>query len=154
IHNNSEQTIYYEDATLEFFGLPIAYLPYFWSPDPTVKRKTGFLAPQFVMSNSLGFGVTTPFFWAIAPNYDLTISPTFLTRQGVLGEVEWRHRLENGSYNIRAAGIVQGDTSAFLPSPWGAGDRELRGSLESAGLFYINEKWKWGWNVALLSDKW
>ena len=40
IHNNSEQTIYYEDATMEIFGIPVAYLPYFWTPDPTVKRKT------------------------------------------------------------------------------------------------------------------
>ena len=30
---------------IEFLGVPIAYIPYFWSPDPTVKRKTGFLTP-------------------------------------------------------------------------------------------------------------
>jgi len=154
IHNNSEQTIYYEDASLEVFGLPVAYLPYFWTPDPTVKRKTGFLAPRYVYSSSLGVGASVPFFWAIAPNFDLTFTPTILSRQGVLGEVEWRHRLENGSYNIRAAGILQRDSDAFLDSPFGPGDREERGSLESTGLFYINENWKWGWDVALVSDKW
>lgn len=154
IHNNSEQTIYYEDATLEILGLPVAYLPYFWTPDPTVKRKTGFLAPRYVISNTLGVGVGIPFFWAIAPNYDLTLTPTFLTRQGVLGEAEWRHRLETGAYNIRIAGISQQDPEAFLPSPRGAGDRDFRGSLESAGEFYINSHWKWGWDIALVSDKW
>jgi len=154
IHNNSEQTIYYEDATLEILGLPVAYLPYFWTPDPTVKRKTGFLAPRYVISNTLGFGVGVPFFWAIAPNYDLTITPTILTRQGILGEAEWRHRLETGSYNIRIAGINQLDPDAFLPSPRGPGDRDWRGSLESAGQFHINERWKWGWDIALVSDKW
>jgi LPS-assembly protein len=154
IHNNSERTIYYENATLEIAGIPVAYLPYFWTPDPTVKRKTGFLSPRYIVSNSLGYGVSVPFFWAIAPNYDLTIAPTFLTRQGVLGQVEWRHRLENGSYNIRAAGIRQLEKEAFLPSPYGPGDRDFRGSLESTGLFYLNERWKWGWDVALLSDKW
>jgi len=154
IHNNSEQTIYYEDATLEILGLPVAYLPYFWTPDPTVKRKTGFLAPRYVISNTLGVGVGIPFFWAIAPNYDLTITPTFLTRQGVLGEAEWRHRLETGAYNIRIAGISQQDPDAFLPSPRGAGDRDWRGSLETAGQFHINDRWKWGWDIALVSDKW
>lgn len=154
IHNNSERTIYYEDATLEILGLPVAYLPYFWTPDPTVKRKTGFLAPRYVYSNSLGFGLSVPFFWAIAPNYDLTVSPTYLSRQGLLGQVEWRHRLETGSYNIRAAGIDQQDPDAFLDSPRGAGDRDFRGSLETTGLFYINERWKWGWDIALVSDKW
>jgi LPS-assembly protein len=154
IHNNSERTIYYENATLEFYGMPIAYLPYFWSPDPTVKRKTGFLSPRFVVSNSLGTGISTPFFWNLAPNYDLTFSPTFLTRQGVLGEVEWRHRLATGAYNIRAAGIFQRDSDAFLPSPFGPGDRDTRGSLETTGEFFINDKWKWGWDIALMSDKW
>jgi len=154
IHNNSEQTIYYEDATLEILGLPVAYLPYFWTPDPTVKRKTGFLAPRYVASNTLGFGAQIPFFWAIAPNYDLTVAPTLLSRQGVLGEAEWRHRLETGSYNIRIAGISQLDPDAFLPSPRGAGDRDLRGSLETTGQFYLNERWKWGWDLTLVSDKW
>ncbi|MCG7394704.1 LPS-assembly protein LptD [Microvirga sp. ACRRW] len=154
IHNNSEQTIYYEDATLEILGLPVAYLPYFWTPDPTVKRKTGFLAPRYVISNTLGVGASLPFFWAIAPNYDLTLAPTFLTRQGVLGQAEWRHRLETGAYNIRVAGIDQQDKDAFLPSPRGPGDRDFRGSLETAGQFNINERWKWGWDIALVSDKW
>ena len=154
IHNNSEQTIYYEDSTLEILGLPVAYLPYFWTPDPTVKRKTGFLSPRYVYSTSLGVGASIPFFWAIAPNYDLTVTPTVLSRQGILGQVEWRHRLDNGFYNIRAAGIVQQDKEAFLVSPRGPGDREERGSLETTGLFYINQHWKWGWDIALLSDKW
>ncbi|MBD2749746.1 LPS-assembly protein LptD [Microvirga sp. BT688] len=154
IHNNSERTIYYEDATLELLGIPVAYLPYFWTPDPTVKRKTGFLAPRYVYSNTLGYGGSVPFFWAIAPNYDLTISPTILSRQGLLGQVEWRHRLENGTYNIRATGINQLDPEAFLPPPYGAGDRDFRGSLETSGEFFINQNWRWGWDIALVSDKW
>ena len=154
IHDNSERTIYYEDATLEFAGVPIAYLPYFWSPDPTVKRKTGFLAPRYVLSNTLGTGVATPFFWALAPNYDLTLTPTFLSRQGFLGEAEWRHRLENGQYSIRGAGIFQQDKNAFLPSPFGARERDFRGSLETTGLFFLNERWKWGWDISLVTDKW
>jgi LPS-assembly protein len=153
IHNNSERTIYYEDATLEFGGIPIAYVPYFWTPDPTVKRKTGFLAPRYIASNTLGTGAALPFFWAIAPNYDLTVTPYYLSRQGVLGQAEWRHRLMSGSYNVRAAGIIQQEPEAFLPSPYGAGDRSERGSLETSGLFHINERWKWGWDIVLLSDK-
>ena len=74
--------IYYENATLELFGCPIAYMPYFWTPDPTVKRKTGFLAPHYIASSSLGTGVSIPFFWDVAPNYDLTLQPTFLTPPG------------------------------------------------------------------------
>ena len=45
IHDQGEQMIYFEDARLEFFGVPLAYMPYFSTPDPTAKRKTGFLIP-------------------------------------------------------------------------------------------------------------
>jgi LPS-assembly protein len=154
IHNNSERTIYYENATLEIGGIPVAYLPYFWTPDPTVKRKTGFLTPRYVISNSLGYGGSIPFFWALAPNYDLTFTPTLFSRQGLLAQAEWRHRLANGHYYIRGAGIQQQEKDAFLPSPIGPGDRDWRGSLESTGQFFINEHWTWGWDVSLLSDKW
>ncbi|WP_188518178.1 LPS-assembly protein LptD [Alsobacter metallidurans] len=154
IHKNEERTVYYEDATLEFYGVPIAYVPFFSAPDNTVKRKTGFLAPHYVASSAIGYGVATPFFWALAPNYDLTITPTFLTRQGVLGDVEWRHRLINGSYNVRATGIFQQDPHAFLQPPYGAGDRDFRGAIDSRGKFLLNDKWVWGWDVAASSDKW
>ena len=154
IHNNQERTIYYENATLELAGIPIAYVPYFWSPDPTVRRLSGFLAPTYVASSALGFGVTTPYFFNLAPNYDVTVAPTLLTRQGLLGQAEFRHRVDNGLYNIKATGIAQQDTSAFLDPPLGAGDRELRGSVESTGLFFINDRWKWGWDATVVSDKW
>ena len=45
IHDQDEKMLYFETAQLEFFGVPIAYLPYFSTPDPTVKRKSGFLIP-------------------------------------------------------------------------------------------------------------
>ena len=45
IHDQGEKMMYFEDARLEFVGVPIAYFPYLSAPDPTVKRKTGVLMP-------------------------------------------------------------------------------------------------------------
>lgn len=154
IHKKSEQTIYYEDARVEFAGIPMAYIPYMSGPDSTVKRKTGFLAPKFINTGALGFGVGLPYFLNLAPNYDLTLTPTFLTRQGVLGQVEWRHRLLNGSYTIRASGIFQQDKGAFVAGPLGPGDDSFRGSVETTGKFYINPRWTVGWNAAMSTDRW
>jgi LPS-assembly protein len=153
IHKKSEQMIYYEDARLEFAGVPIAYIPFMSGPDATVKRKTGFLAPKFINTSALGYGVGLPYFINLAPNYDLTVTPTYLSRQGLLGEVEWRHRFVNGSYNIRAAGIFQQEKEAFLPSPFGAGDDEFRGSVESSGKVFINPRWNFSWDVAAATDR-
>lgn len=154
IHKKSEQTIYYEDSRIEFAGVPLAYIPYMSGPDSTVKRKTGFLSPTFINTGALGFGVGLPYFINLAPNYDVTLTPTYLTRQGLLGQMEWRHRLENGSYNIRAAGIFQQEPEAFLASPYGARDNDFRGSLETTGKFFINPRWNFGWDIAMSTDRW
>jgi LPS-assembly protein len=153
IHNQETHVIYYEDAWLEVAGVPLAYIPYFSAPDPTVNRLSGFLTPHYVNSTYLGSGFGVPYFFNLAPNYDITVDPSYLTKQGFFGDVEWRHRLDNGAYNIRLTGIDQQDPAAFIVSPYGAGNRQFRGSLESQGVFYINDKWKYGWDITALSDK-
>ncbi|WP_299563156.1 LPS-assembly protein LptD [Enterovirga sp.] len=154
IHNNQERRIYYEGASLEFAGIPVAYVPYFYTPDPSVRRESGFLAPRYIHTKALGFGVSVPYFWAIAPDRDLTLQPSGMSRQGFLMQAEYRQRFETGAFNLRGAGIFQQGPSAFLPAPFGAGNREARGSLETTGRFNINERWHYGWDIALLSDKW
>jgi LPS-assembly protein len=164
ISRGSEQVIYYEDASLEFFGYSIGWIPYFSSPDPSVSRKSGWLTPRYVHKGSLGFGVQLPYYFALAPNYDLLYTATPLSRQGLMNSVEWRHRLETGVYNIRASGIFQADPRAFQAGPFGPNytpdatnpngrPRHFRGSVETTGKFLINDRWKFGWDINLATDK-
>ncbi|MBX6425330.1 MAG: LPS-assembly protein LptD [Variibacter sp.] len=149
IHDENEKTIYFEDARFELFGMPIAYFPYFWTPDPTVKRKTGLLQPHVLTSTYYGVGVQVPFFWNLAPNYDITLAPMITTRQGPLMMGEWRHRLINGAYAIRASGIFQSDRKPFVGT---TGDRDFRGAIETKGDFRLSQNWYWGWDASLFTD--
>jgi LPS-assembly protein len=149
IHNTKEQTIYYENATIELLGVPFAWVPFLSSPDSTVNSKSGILLPHYVYNSLLGYGVGVPIYWAMAPNYDLTVTPTYLTQQGLFTEALFRQRLMYGSYNIRLSGIFQNDPSAF-PAP---GNGSFRGSVESKGEFFLSNKWSVGWDAALWSDK-
>ena len=149
IHDQNEKMLYFETAQLEFFGVPIAYMPFFSTPDPTVKRKSGFLMPGFSEASTYGFATEIPYYWSIAPDMDATFSPRITTRQGVLMQAEFRQRLINGSYQIRAYGIDQLDPGAFAGQP---GDRQFRGGVETKGQFAINDKWVWGWDGVVLSD--
>ena len=155
IHDESERVIHYEDARLEFFGVPLAWIPFFSHPDPTVTRKSGFLLPAVRTDTKTGFGIDIPYFWALAPDYDATLTVTPLSRQGVLLQGEWRQRLISGAYTVRGAGIFQLDKSAFDLGPGrdSTGLRDFRGSLETAGEFAINKRWLWGWEASLLSDR-
>ena len=41
--------------------MPIAYFPYFFHPDPTVKRQSGFFS-EFINTQNLGFSAKIPYF--------------------------------------------------------------------------------------------
>ncbi|HEU4661382.1 MAG TPA: LPS-assembly protein LptD [Pseudolabrys sp.] len=151
IHDQNEKMIYFEDASLEFFGKPIAYLPYFSAPDPTVKRKSGLLIPTVGFNSIYGTSATIPYYWALAPNYDATFAPMITTRQGLLPQAEYRQRFENGALAIRGAGIYQLDPNAF--DAGAPGHRKWRGAIESSGQFALNDKWVWGWDGIAVSDK-
>ncbi|HEY7231721.1 MAG TPA: LPS-assembly protein LptD [Pseudolabrys sp.] len=155
IHDQAEKMIYFEDARLEFFGKPLAWLPYFSAPDPTVKRKTGLLMPTLSSSSIYGAAIEIPYYWALAPDYDATFAPMITTKQGPLLQGEFRQRLINGAYSIRAAGIYQLDKDYFIRDNGTTtpGFRDWRGSVESTGLFALNNKWVWGWDAAMLSDR-
>ncbi len=152
VHDQQAATITYQDAQFEIFGTPVLYLPYFQHADPSVKRKSGFLMPEFGTSDAFGFSTTIPYYFALAPNYDFTFYPKYMSRQGVLWQGDWRHRLANGQYNIKIAGIDQdaNDLPSSITNPedfdgW-------RGSLETKGLFSLSSWWKAGWDVTIESD--
>jgi LPS-assembly protein len=153
IENQETHTVYYEDAQLLFWGFPVFYMPYFSAPDSTVNKQTGLLAPQFVSGANLGYGLSLPYFINLAPNYDLLLNPTYLSKQGLLGEVDWRQRLSNGVYSIRMTGIDEQQPLLFPAFPYGAGDQRLRGSIETKGNFLLNDMWQFGWDGTWMSDK-
>jgi LPS-assembly protein len=154
IHDQGEKMLYFEDARIEFFGVPLAYVPFMSTPDPTVKRKSGFLFPTITETTQYGFGLKIPYFWALAPSYDLTVSTTLTTMQGPLFEADWRQRLIEGSYSIKAAGIFQTDPGYFATrdGPQSPTANTFRGAIQTAGQFAINDKWVWGWTGLLMTD--
>lgn len=151
IHDQQAATITYQDAQFEIFGQPILYLPYFQHPDPSVKRRSGFLMPTFGSSSDLGFMTSVPYYFALAPNYDFTFHPTYMSKQGVLWQGDFRHRLANGQYNINLAAIDQ-TCSGLNDSSRCENLEGFRGSLETKGLFSLSSWWKFGWDVTLESD--
>ncbi|MFA6154271.1 LPS-assembly protein LptD [Mesorhizobium sp.] len=166
IWNGEKKTVRFENANFEFFGFPLAYLPAFEIADPTVKRKSGFLIPGIVYQSDLGVGVKIPYYLALAPTYDLTVTGTGYTKQGFLGEAEWRQRFNNGEYTLKIAGIQQQDPDAFVdqqgfPGSLGhnvnsgeVGDpNKFRGMMGTQGNFAINPRWDFGWDVLLQTDK-
>jgi len=129
------------NATLNVFGLPVFYLPYFSFPISD-QRKSGFLVPQLGYGSKLGAVAATPYYWNIAPNYDATLTPRLMTERGVQLQSEFRYLGQN------ANGILQAE---YLPND------KLTGDNRAAGTFLHRQAFNPYWSAAVdlrgVSDK-
>lgn len=151
VRDGTTKTIRLERARFELFGMPIAWVPFLTVPDHTVKRKSGFLIPAFGYAEELGASLRVPYYFALNPHYDLTVSVTGFTKQGFLAEAEFRKQFANGGVYVKVAGISQMSPSSFDPSTIDSG-KNTRGMVATRGSFQINPRWAFGWNGMLQSD--
>ena len=91
-HDKIKREVSYKDALLKVYDVPVAYFPKFFHPDPSVKRRSGFLIPSIKnLSNSDNF-LNIPFFYAMADNKDITFSPRFYADEKILLQSEYRQK--------------------------------------------------------------
>ena len=46
-HDRKKKTIFYNNAVIKVYDIPIFYTPYLSHPDPSVDRRSGFLPQVF-----------------------------------------------------------------------------------------------------------
>ena len=97
-HDKKNQIISYKNAWLKLYDKPVFYFPKFFHPDPTVKRKSGFLMPSFQSSASIGSSLNTPYFYAISDNKDMTFQPRFYADEKILLQSEYREINQSSSH--------------------------------------------------------
>jgi LPS-assembly protein len=147
VYDQTKHTIVYHDATLEAFGYPIAWTPYFSQSDPTVKRHTGFLAPDIGSSSTLGSFIKIPYYVSLTDSQDFTVEPEASTHGGEVLETEYRQRWNDGGMWLQATiannprGGLTGNEDQTYSSLFGSGRLPL-----------INNVWRFGYDVQLTSN--
>jgi LPS-assembly protein len=96
-HDKKKKTIYYDNAVIKVYDIPLFYIPKLSHPDPTVDRRSGFLPPTFADSKNLGASFQIPYFWAIDKDKDLTLSNKLFTSQHPLILGEYRQAFRNSN---------------------------------------------------------
>ena len=148
IHRRDQATLTYRNAVFDFWGVPVLYVPWFQSADPTVKRKSGFLMPVYSHSDELGTVVQVPYYFALSDHYDFTFAPMFTENAGTVLIGNWRQRLASGGYSVEAAGVWTN-----LDNTNSAADQDFRGSIKTEGKFALDPYWDWGWDIIAESDE-
>ncbi len=107
LHDNKKKTIYYDNAVVKVYDVPIFYFPKLSHPDPTVERRSGFLPPLLSDTKNLGTGLSIPYYWAISRDKDFTINNKLFINENPIFLGEYRHAFEN-SYLIFDGGYTEG----------------------------------------------
>ncbi len=109
------------------------YFPYFNHPDPTVKRKSGFLTPTYTNSTNFGTSINLPYYKVINKEKDITFNPRFYADKSFLLQNEYRQALANSK--------ILSDFSFLV------GDAGTKGYLFYNQNGNINEKTKFELNL-------
>ncbi len=96
-HNKIKKLFEYEKSWLKVFDKKLFYLPYFNHPDPTVKRKSGFLTPFYKGSNNLGSSLNIPYFYAFSDSKDLTFKPRVYLDNNYILQSEYREAFKDSN---------------------------------------------------------
>jgi LPS-assembly protein len=133
VQDQEAKRIEYRDAVLDIYGIPVAWFPYVWHADPSVKRASGFLIPSFGHSNEIGEFLQVPYYWVLDDNSDATFIPNINTGQGFNLDTLYRRRFNDGTLNVDlGVGYDQGS---------------LQGSIFAKGQFALNNTWRYGFDI-------
>ena len=94
-HDKVRKIFKYKNSWLKIFDYKVFFTPYFNHPDPSVKRKSGFLTPSYSTSESLGIAFNIPYFKVLSKDKDITFNPRYYADKSFLLQNEFRQALKN-----------------------------------------------------------
>ena len=107
LHDSKNKTIFYKNAVVKVYDVPIFFFPKLSHPDPTVKRRSGFLIPTFSDTKNLGSGISVPYFWALNDDKNLTLTSKLYVRENPLLLGEYHQAFRNADF-ITDFGYTEG----------------------------------------------
>ena len=96
-HDKSEKMIYFKNVVLKIMDYPLFYIPYLGTPDPSVRRKSGFLTPSIGYSNRNGLETTMPYYFITEDeSWDSTFTNHFKGKNGYINQLNVRKKYLTG----------------------------------------------------------
>jgi LPS-assembly protein len=139
IHNKEKQKIFFENARLDFLGLPVLYIPTLNIPEPGISRASGVLVPQFSTSDKVGFSSKIPYYIALNENKDVTLTPYIMSKNSFILETEYRQYTSKGYFELKNAFSIKDNFN----------HGRLNGFIEGKGSFALRKNYKADFNLDL-----
>lgn len=139
VHDPVKNRIRYEGASLNLFGVPIVALPGLSHPDGSEGGGSGLLVPDIRISRSNGLELSLPYYFKLAPNRDLTLTPHVFT--DVLPMLEGRYRQLNELGAFQVGGFITEGRRVPINSTGDESSRGIRAYLEGNGKLQLDPLW-------------
>ena len=154
-YDPTRERVSYRDATIELFGLPLIPLPGFSHPVGD-NGGSGLLVPNLRYDRNNGFEVALPYYFKMAPNRDLTITPHVYTDTLPMLEANFRHLYDRGAYQItgyvtHGSRVATSDSSAGTTSA--DSEKDVRGYLDASGAMQLSPEWSLDGSIRVASDR-
>lgn len=144
-----EEQVTYHGAFMEMFGYPMFYTPYLSHPTPDASAKSGLLTPVYSTKDNLGTVVKVPYYWRIAPDKDVVLTPWVTTAEGPLLQWDYNQLRDFGDYHVRGSITYPKQLDASGNEVSG---HELRGHVFAQGDEALTDDTHIGFDIQHASD--
>jgi LPS-assembly protein len=151
VYDTQKQRVFYKGARLHLFGLPLLPLPLLSNPTGN-QGGTGVLVPDIQFSRVNGLELTVPYYFKLAPNRDLTITPHLYSDVLPAIEAQYRALTSNGAYQISGM-VTESRRQPAEIDPGTVSDRDIRGYLDASGRFQLDPKWDISGSLRVTTDR-
>ncbi|WP_176466118.1 LPS assembly protein LptD [Vibrio metoecus] len=141
VDQNEEIATFY-NPRLEVQNVPVFYLPYLTVPIGDT-RKTGFLYPTASYGSRNGYEVEVPFYWNLAPNYDLETTLNYMQKRGTQLNSVFRYLTDFGEGQIKSEYLPDDQLHTEQGNRWAF-------QYEHSGIF--QQAWKFEIDYSKVSD--
>jgi LPS-assembly protein len=149
IHDPIRKEIVFKNARLEMFGVPLFVVPSLSQPIGTDGR-SGFLIPDLRYTRTNGLEVTLPYYWRIASNRDLTVTPHVYTNALPALEAKYRGLTERGAYQVSGFGTYSRRITSTGAT---TGENRFRGYIDASGRFQLDPQWSVSGSIRRATDR-
>lgn len=151
VYNPDKKRIYYKGARVNVFGIFSLPLPAFSNPvgDGT---DNGFLTPDLKYSRVNGAEFALPYYFKLAPNRGLTLTPRVYSAALPLIQADYRALTSTGAYRIQGYATVSDRTDTLSTNPQTA-NNVFRGYIDASGKFQLNPNWSISGSLRATTDR-
>ena len=149
-YDPARQRVSYRGARIEMFGVPIAVLPGFSHPVGD-SGGSGLLMPDIQINGVNGLELSLPYYFRLAPNRELTLTPHVFTDQAPMIQGEYAALIGRGAYRVGGYATSSRRQTSNLPNE--PASREFRGYAEASGAYQLDPQWRLSGSLRRATDR-